>query len=76
MPMLAAGNSSRPATQTGAQGANLARTAALTAGWPHAVAGQSVNRFCASGIDAVKNAAAMIASEQAELVVTGARVAP
>lgn len=59
------------ATQTGAQGANLARTAALTAGWPHSVAGQSVNRFCASGIDAVKNAAAMIASEQADLVVAG-----
>lgn len=59
------------ATQTGAQGANLARTAALTAGWPHSVAGQTVNRFCASGIDAVKNAAAMISSEQADLVVAG-----
>ncbi|WP_010541270.1 acetyl-CoA C-acyltransferase [Dietzia alimentaria] len=59
------------ATQTGAQGANLARTAVLTAGWPDTVAGQTVNRFCASGIDAVKNAAAMIAAEQAELVVAG-----
>lgn len=59
------------ATQTGAQGANLARTAVLTAGWPHTVAGQSVNRFCASGIDAVKNAAAMIVADQADLVVAG-----
>lgn len=59
------------ASQTGDQGANLARTAALTAGWPHTVPGQTVNRFCASGIDAVRNAAALVASGQADLVVAG-----
>lgn len=59
------------ATQTGVQGGNLARTAALTAGWPHTVAGQTVNRFCASGIDAVKTAASLIGSGQADLVVAG-----
>ncbi|GAA1727127.1 acetyl-CoA C-acetyltransferase [Dietzia kunjamensis subsp. schimae] len=59
------------ATQTGAQGANLARTAALTAGWDHSVAGQTVNRFCASGIDAIKNAAGLIGSGQADLIVAG-----
>lgn len=59
------------ASQVGPQGGNLARTAALTAGWPHAVAGQTVNRFCASGIDAVKNAAGLIAAGHADLVVAG-----
>lgn len=59
------------ATQTGAQGGNLARTAVLTAGWDHTVAGQTVNRFCASGIDAIRNAAGLIGSGQAGLVVAG-----
>lgn len=59
------------ATQTGVQGANLARTAVLTAGWPHSVAGQTVNRFCTSGIEAIRNAAGLIGSGHADLIVAG-----
>ena len=44
------------ASQVGEQGANLARTAVLTAGWPASVPGVTLNRFCASGIDAVATA--------------------
>ncbi|MFJ2031978.1 acetyl-CoA C-acyltransferase [Streptosporangium sp. NPDC087985] len=59
------------AAQTGAQGGNLARTAVLTAGWPRTVPGQTVNRFCASGIDAVALASALVRSGEADLVVAG-----
>lgn len=59
------------AGQVGEQGANLARTALLTAGWPETVPGQTVNRFCASGIDAVATAAALVRSGQAGLIVAG-----
>lgn len=59
------------AGQVDEQGANLARTAVLTAGWPHDIPGQTVNRFCASGIDAVATAAALVRSGQADLVVAG-----
>ncbi|MEV4065468.1 acetyl-CoA C-acyltransferase [Nonomuraea dietziae] len=57
------------AAQTGEQGANLARTAALTSGFD--VPGMSVNRFCASGIDAVRTAAALVVSGYAGSVVAG-----
>ncbi|MDM4719529.1 acetyl-CoA C-acyltransferase [Micromonospora sp. WMMA1363] len=59
------------ASQTGAQGGNLARTALLAMGWPTTVPGQTVNRFCASGVDAVATAAALVRSGQADLVVAG-----
>ncbi|CAN5884941.1 acetyl-CoA C-acetyltransferase [soil metagenome] len=59
------------ATQTGAQGGNLAKTAALMAGWPASVPGVTINRFCASGIDAINHAAAHIASGTAEVIVVG-----
>ncbi|HJR90978.1 MAG TPA: acetyl-CoA C-acyltransferase [Acidimicrobiia bacterium] len=59
------------ATQTGLQGGNLAKTAALTAGWPATVPGVTINRFCASGVDAVNHAAALIGSGAADLVVAG-----
>lgn len=59
------------ASQVGEQGANLARTAALMAGWDSAVAGLTVNRFCASGIDAVALAAALIRGGEANLLVAG-----
>jgi len=38
-------------TPVGEQGANLARTALLAAGWDEGVPGIQVNRFCASGLD-------------------------
>jgi acetyl-CoA C-acetyltransferase len=59
------------ASQTGPQGGNLAKTAALMAGWPPSVPGVTINRFCASGIDAVNDAAARIAAGAADVVVAG-----
>lgn len=59
------------ASQTDAQGANLAKTAALMAGWPPSVPGVTINRFCASGIDAVNHAAAQVAAGASDLVVAG-----
>lgn len=59
------------ATQTGPQGGNLAKTAALVAGWPAGVPGVTVNRFCASGIDAINHAAAHIAAGSADVLIAG-----
>src|ERR1700742_3724016 len=44
-------------TPVGDQGADIAKTAALMAGLPETVAGVQINRFCASGLDAVNLAA-------------------
>src|SRR5262245_44485388 len=44
-------------SQVGEQGANIARNAVLAAGWPNEVSAVSVNRFCASGLQAVHFAA-------------------
>jgi acetyl-CoA C-acetyltransferase len=55
----------------GEAGANIARTAALVAGYGDSVAGVQINRFCASGLDAVNFAAAQIMSGQQELAVGG-----
>lgn len=59
------------ATQSGEQGANIARTAALLSGLPDSVSGATVNRFCASGLDAVNLAAAKVDSGQEEVVIAG-----
>ncbi|WP_157440166.1 acetyl-CoA C-acyltransferase [Actinokineospora inagensis] len=59
------------AAQVGEQGGNLARTAALLADWGHGVPGVMVNRFCASGIDAVAQAAARVRAGEVDLVVAG-----
>ncbi|MCA9672262.1 MAG: acetyl-CoA C-acyltransferase [Myxococcales bacterium] len=58
-------------TQSGEQGANLARVAALYAGWPDGVSGATLNRFCASGLDAINVAASKIAAGSDDLVVAG-----
>ena len=58
------------ASQSGEQGADIARTAALLAGWD-GVPGATVNRFCASGIDAVSQTAARIRSGDLSLAVAG-----
>jgi len=55
----------------GEQGANLARTAVLTAGWDVRPAGVQLNRFCASGLEAVNLAAAKVAAGFEDLVVAG-----
>ncbi|MBP7336705.1 acetyl-CoA C-acetyltransferase [Niveispirillum sp.] len=53
------------------QSADIARTALLAAGWDQGVAGLQINRFCASGLEAVALAAAKVAAGQAGLVVGG-----
>ncbi len=54
-----------------AQGHNVARVAALRAGLPPKTAGLTVNRFCASGLQAIVQAAHMIAAEGADVVIGG-----
>ena len=51
----------------GEAGADIARTAALKAGYGKTVPGVQINRFCASGLDAVNLAAAQVMSGQKEL---------
>jgi acetyl-CoA C-acetyltransferase len=55
----------------GEQGANIAKTAAVTAGLPDTVAGVQLNRFCASGLEAVNTAAQKVASGWEDLVFAG-----
>ena len=55
----------------GDQGADLARIAALAAGYAESTAGIQVNRFCASGLDACNLAAAQVMSGQSDLVIGG-----
>ena len=59
------------ASQVGEQGADLARTANLLAGWGAHVPGVTINRFCASGIDAVAQTAARINAGDVGLAVAG-----
>lgn len=58
-------------TAVGEQGANIARLAVLMAGWSQDVPGQTLNRFCASGLAAVNIAAAQVMSGQCDLTVGG-----
>jgi acetyl-CoA C-acetyltransferase len=55
----------------GEQGACIAKTAALKAGWDVRCAGVQINRFCASGLDAVNLAAQKVRSGGEDLVVAG-----
>lgn len=58
-------------TPVGEQGGDIARTAALVAGLPDTVAGVQLNRFCASGLEAVNTAAQKVASGFEKLVLAG-----
>jgi acetyl-CoA C-acetyltransferase len=58
-------------TPIGEQGADIAKTAALAAGLPDTVAGFQLNRFCASGLEAVNIAAQKVASGWEDLVFAG-----
>jgi len=59
------------ANQSGEDNRNVARMATLLAGLPPTVPGVTLNRLCASGMDAVGTAARAIASGELELVVAG-----
>jgi 3-oxoadipyl-CoA thiolase len=59
------------ANQAGEDNRNIARMAALLSGLPAAVPGVTVNRLCASGLEAVGQAARAISSGEAELVLAG-----
>ena len=58
-------------TPVGDQGADIAKTAALVADWDVSVAGLQVNRFCASGLEAVNLGAMKVRSGFEDLVVVG-----
>jgi acetyl-CoA C-acetyltransferase len=58
-------------TQSAEQGSCIARFAALSAGYDHSACGVTINRFCASGLEAVNQAAAMVASGFADIIVAG-----
>ncbi|WP_020650883.1 acetyl-CoA C-acetyltransferase [Solimonas variicoloris] len=58
-------------TPVGEQGADIARVAALYAGWAETVAGVTQSRFCASGLEAVNLAAMKVMSGFEDLVVGG-----
>ncbi len=55
----------------GEQGSDLARIAVLAAGWSQNVPGVQLNRFCASGLEAVNAAAAKVAAGFDDLAVAG-----
>ncbi len=55
----------------GEQGSVIAKTAVLKAGWDFRVAGVQINRFCASGLEAVNLAAQKVASGWEDLVIAG-----
>ena len=58
-------------TPVGDQGMDIAKTAALVAGLPETVAGVQLNRFCASGLEAVNQAAQKVRSGFEDLVLAG-----
>jgi acetyl-CoA acetyltransferase len=59
------------ANQAGEDNRNVARMAALLSGLPETIPGSTVNRLCASGMDAVAAAARAIALGEADLVIAG-----
>ena len=58
-------------TPVGEQGADIARTAVLDADWAQTVAGVTLSRFCASGLEAVNLSAAKVMSGLEDMVVAG-----
>jgi acetyl-CoA C-acetyltransferase len=58
-------------TPIGDQGGDIAKTATLAAGWDWRVPGVQLNRFCASGLEAVNQAAARVRSGWESLILAG-----
>ncbi len=59
------------ANQAGEDNRNVARMAVLLAGFPETVTGSTVNRLCASGLDAVGSAARAVKAGEADVVIAG-----
>jgi acetyl-CoA acyltransferase len=59
------------ANQAGEDNRNVSRMAALLAGFPHSVPGYTVNRLCASGLEAVNQAARAVRAGDARIVMAG-----
>src|SRR5512142_181100 len=55
----------------GEQGLNMARMIALRAGLPNSVPGETINRYCASGVQAIAHAAYAIRSGQMDVAIAG-----
>ncbi|MEO1136772.1 MAG: acetyl-CoA C-acetyltransferase, partial [Pseudomonadota bacterium] len=55
----------------GEQGAVVTRTAILNAGYPETTSGIQVNRFCASGLEAINIAAAKVKAGEADMTIGG-----
>ena len=53
------------------QAGNFARIIAMRAGLPHSACGQTVNRFCSSGLQTISTAANMIMTGQSECIIAG-----
>lgn len=58
-------------TPVGEQGSDIARIAALDAGWDQRVAGVTLSRYCASGLESINLAAAKVMSSMEDMVVAG-----
>jgi len=58
-------------TQAGEQGGNIAKVAAQESGYGNHVSAVSLNRYCASGLEAVNQAATMVKSGWANLIIAG-----
>jgi acetyl-CoA C-acetyltransferase len=58
-------------TPIGDQGSDIAKTAAIKAGLPYTVSGVQLNRFCASGLEAVNQAAQRVRSGFEDLIIAG-----
>ena len=59
------------ANQSGEDNRNIARMSLLLAGLPQTVPGLTINRLCASGLEAVAYASRMIKSNEAHLIIAG-----
>ncbi len=58
-------------TPVGEQGSDIARIAAIDAGWDQSVAGVTLSRYCASGLESINLAAAKVMSGMEDMIVAG-----
>lgn len=58
-------------TPVGEQGSDIARIAAIDAGWDEKVAGVTLSRYCASGLESINLAAAKVMSGMEDMVIAG-----